>query len=114
MLTVERHTERLELHGAAVSAGKSIGPARIVRTPADLTRIRRGDIVVSRMAMNGLPAYVPDIGGVVLEIGGQLSTFGILAREFRVPAVFGVMSATTRLRDGQTVRIDGARGVITT
>jgi pyruvate,water dikinase len=37
----------------------------------------------------------------------------VVAREFGIPAVVGVHQATTRLHDGQRVRVDGSNGVVT-
>ena len=37
----------------------------------------------------------------------------IVAREFGLPAVVGTGSATKRIRDGQRVRVDGTRGIVT-
>ncbi|UKA68780.1 hypothetical protein LFT44_04740 [Arthrobacter sp. FW306-05-C] len=36
-----------------------------------------------------------------------------MAREYGIPAVVGVADATTRLRDGQVVAVDGAAGTVT-
>ena len=36
-----------------------------------------------------------------------------MAREYGIPAVVGVPDATTRLRTGQTVVVDGAAGTVT-
>jgi pyruvate,water dikinase len=37
----------------------------------------------------------------------------VTAREMRIPAVMSVRACLSQLRDGETVRIDGARGTIT-
>ncbi|MCC5984443.1 MAG: hypothetical protein JJU42_08775, partial [Rhodobacteraceae bacterium] len=36
----------------------------------------------------------------------------IVAREYGLPAVAGVADATTRLQDGQRVRVDGQSGQV--
>ncbi len=50
------------------------------------------------------------IGGLVLEIGGQLSHGAIVAREYGLPAVINVRHATHRIGDGQKVTVDGTNG----
>ncbi|MGB3670149.1 MAG: PEP-utilizing enzyme, partial [Phormidesmis sp.] len=52
------------------------------------------------------------IGGLISEVGGQLSHGAIVAREYGIPAVMDVTDATHRLTTGQRVRIDGQRGTI--
>jgi len=43
-----------------------------------------------------------------MEMGGSNSHGAVVAREYGIPAVVGVAAATTRLRTGQVVRVDGA------
>ncbi|WP_454966289.1 PEP-utilizing enzyme [Arachnia propionica] len=40
----------------------------------------------------------------------MLSHAAIVAREYGIPAVLGVLEATTRLHDGQVVTVDGGTG----
>ena len=42
----------------------------------------------------------------------MLSHGAVIAREYRLPAVVNVAGATERLRDGQTVTLDGGRGIV--
>jgi pyruvate,water dikinase len=62
------------------------------------------------------PAWTPLFAravGVVVELGGALSHAGIVAREFGIPCVANIDGLTRTLRDGDIVRIDGSRGVVT-
>jgi rifampicin phosphotransferase len=52
-------------------------------------------------------------GALVMEVGGVVSHGAIVAREYGIPAVATVPDATTRLRTGQRVRVDGEAGVVT-
>jgi pyruvate,water dikinase len=61
------------------------------------------------------PAWTPLFAvaaGIVTETGGALSHPAITAREYGIPAVMAVRQATTRIRDGQTISIDGAAGTV--
>ena len=58
------------------------------------------------------PLFV-NAAGLVVEVGGLLSHGSVVAREYGLPAVVGVDGATKRIRTGDRVRIDGARGVVT-
>ena len=51
-------------------------------------------------------------GGLITEVGGMMTHGSVVAREYGIPAVVGVHQATTRLQDGQRIRIDGTAGKI--
>jgi pyruvate,water dikinase len=102
-----------EVRGAPASRGTVTGPARIVLDPEDGARLRRGDILVCVMTT---PAWTPlfsIVGGVITETGGALSHPAITAREYGIPAVVAARDATSCIREGQTVTIDGAQGLVT-
>ena len=101
-----------ELRGSAASRGVVTGTARIIHSPEEGTRLRPGDIMVCVMST---PAWTPLFaiaGGIVSETGGALSHPAITAREYGIPAVVAVKDALARIRDGQTVTVDGAAGVV--
>ncbi|HHH46574.1 MAG TPA: phosphoenolpyruvate--protein phosphotransferase [Thiotrichales bacterium] len=52
------------------------------------------------------------IAGFVTEFGGPLSHTAIAARSLRIPAVVGVHEVRRLLREGETVILDGRRGVL--
>jgi phosphohistidine swiveling domain-containing protein len=47
-----------------------------------------------------------------MEVGGLMTHGSVVAREYGIPGVVGVHNATTRLKTGQRVRVDGSKGVI--
>jgi phosphohistidine swiveling domain-containing protein len=50
------------------------------------------------------------VGGVVTELGGELSHVAILLREAGVPALLDVRGATARLVEGERVLLEPAQG----
>lgn len=101
------------LTGSPGSAGTASGPARVVIGPDGFPRVRSGDILVCRTTD---PAWTPllrVVAGVVTEVGGVLSHAAIVARERGIPAVLGAAGATTRLRDGEAIVLDGGAGTVT-
>lgn len=98
--------------GIAASAGRVTGTARVVMTPQEANQIQPGEILVTRATDPGWPPVFSVISGVVLEIGGQLSHGAIVAREYGLPAVVNAFGATERIRDGQTITVDGTNGVV--
>jgi pyruvate,water dikinase len=100
------------LVGSGVSPGVTEGVARIVFDP-HAARIAPGAILVCRGTD---PAWTPlflSAGGLVTEVGGLLTHGSVVAREYGIPAVVGVHQATTRLVDGQRIRVDGSLGHVT-
>ncbi len=100
------------LQGMGISSGVVTGPVRIVRSLEDSHRLRPGDVLVTRATD---PAWTPlflNAAGLVMELGGMLSHGAVVAREYGLPAVVNVGDATRRLHDGQTVTLDGRRGIV--
>jgi pyruvate,water dikinase len=53
------------------------------------------------------------IAAAVSDIGGTMSHAAIVAREYGMPAVVGTGQATSKIRTGDHVRVDGDRGIVT-
>lgn len=100
------------LTGFAASPGEVTGTARLVLQPADMARIRKGDVLITRATSPSYNALLPLLSGVVTDRGGSLSHAAVVAREYGIPAVVGCGNATELIRDGARVRIDGARGTV--
>ncbi|MBI5479163.1 MAG: hypothetical protein HY906_09920, partial [Deltaproteobacteria bacterium] len=69
-----------------------------------------GAVLVCAPLLPSWTFVLPHLAAVVAEAGGALAHGAILAREYGVPAVFGVRGALGRLRDGDEVVVDGAAG----
>jgi len=102
-----------EIRGFAASYGVVEGPARVVRSVEEISRLQPGDILVCQITNPTWAPIFQKIAGAVSDIGGSMSHAAIVAREYGLPAVVGTGSATSRIRDGQRIRVDGGRGVVT-
>lgn len=99
------------LLGLAVSAGVVEGRARVVSDLASAD-LRAGDILVTAFTdPSWTPAFV-SITGLVTQAGGMMTHGAVVAREYGLPAVVGVDHATTLIRDGQRIRVDGTSGIV--
>jgi phosphohistidine swiveling domain-containing protein len=76
-------------------------------------RLEPGEILVAPSTDPGWTPLFMTAGALVMEMGGVVSHGAVVAREYGIPAVVGVADATTRLRDGQNVTVDGAAGTVT-
>lgn len=52
------------------------------------------------------------LGALVMETGGPISHGSVVAREYGVPAAAGVARATTIIKEGQTIRVNGETGTV--
>jgi pyruvate,water dikinase len=102
-----------EIRGFAASSGIVEGTARVVKSVQEIGRLQEGDILVCQITNPTWAPIFQKIAGAVSDIGGSMSHAAIVAREFGLPAVVGTGTATSRIRDGQRVRVDGGRGVVT-
>ena len=50
--------------------------------------------------------------GIIVERGSPLSHTAIIGRELGIPTIVGVADATTRIRDGQLLEMDGHAGTV--
>jgi rifampicin phosphotransferase len=99
------------LVGTAASAGTVTAPARVVLDPVG-AHLEPGEILVAPSTDPGWTPLFLTAGGLVMEMGGPNSHGAVVAREYGIPAVVGVADATTQIKTGQEVTVDGAAGVV--
>ena len=106
------------LHGVGVTSKVHEGECVVVTSLSEtslLALLGPGSILVTE---NTDPGWAPVIavlgerGGLVTEIGGLLAHTAICAREQGISAVLNVPNATTILKTGMRVRVDGRAGVV--
>jgi pyruvate,water dikinase len=102
-----------QLGGTAGSAGVFRGRVRVVRSTADLSKLRTGEVLVCPTTSSAWMIVFQRAGALVTDGGSMLSHTAIVAREHGLPAVVGTGRATTMLKDGDEVIVDGNRGTVT-
>jgi pyruvate,water dikinase len=98
--------------GMGAAPGIATGPVRILHSPADGVRLLRGEVLVATMTN---PDWVPTMrraAALVTDGGGVTCHAAIVGRELHLPTIVGTRKATTVLRDGEVVTVDGAKGVV--
>ena len=101
-----------KLAGHPAGIGWGSGRAVVVNCECELSRVAPGDILITRVAGPALSHILPQVGGVVAELGGSTSHLASLARERGIPAVLGVLDATITIPDGAQVAVDGVAGIV--
>lgn len=99
------------LVGLGVSAGSIEGRARVI---LDIARasLDADDILVTVFTDPSWTPLFVAIKGVVTEVGGLMTHGAVIAREYGLPAVVGVENATTLIKDGQRIRVNGTNGTV--
>jgi len=103
----------LLVQGLAASSGRASGVVRVLQSPDQGDRLQAGEVLVAPMTS---PDWVPTMrraAAIVTDGGGMTCHAAIVSRELGVPAVVGARNATTVLRDGELVTVDGAQGTVT-
>ena len=95
----------------AVSPGTVTGPVKVLHDPREKP-VDQGDVIVAYTTDPGWTPLFVNAAAIVLEVGGILQHGAVIAREYGKPCVVGIDQVTTKLRDGQTVEVDGTAGVI--
>ena len=98
------------LDGIAAAPGQYTGPVRVITDESEFGKLRPGDVLVCPITSPVWSVLFPTVGALVTDTGGLLSHPAIIAREYAVPAVVATGNATSLLRDGQTVTVDGRAG----
>lgn len=99
--------------GTGVGQGSVTGAVRVVRTAREAAdKVRPGDILVAPATDREFVPFIERAGGVVTEEGGLTSHSAIVGLQFAKPVIVGADKVTKILRDGETVTIDGQRGLI--
>jgi len=101
---------QMSLSGTPVSAGKSRGRARVIRSFRDLVLVEEGDVLVTQACDPSWAIVFGRCSAVVTELGGTLSHAAISAREHGLPAVAGVAGLLDYIGDGDVVFVDGFSG----
>jgi len=103
--------------GARVSGGVGAGRVHHVRTTADTMNFEPGGVLVARQSGPELAPLLPVASAVITELGGVAGHLASVAREFRVPALFGMANALDSIPDSAMVTVDAdgrrvLRGVV--
>lgn len=110
---------RLAADGSVVPdvSGRGSGPIGVSagRVRALVTHDPRnaaGKVLVVRTLDPALAGALPVVVALVAETGSPLSHLAILAREYKVPAVVGVVGAPEQFAEGDLVIVDGSSGTV--
>jgi pyruvate,water dikinase len=101
------------IQGIGVTDQVSEGTARLVHDIDDLLDLQQGEVIVAPSTGEAFNSVIHLVAGIVTNHGSHACHAAIVAREMGFPAVVGTVNATERIKTGDRVRVDGAKGEIT-
>lgn len=101
-----RQKKSSKIKGIVGSPGKAAGTAKVVYTNKDLTKIKKGDIMVATMTRQDFVPAMRRASGIITNEGGVTCHAAIIARELGLPCIVGTGNATEMINDGDIISID--------
>lgn len=113
---VESSNEELKgeivLSGLGASPGIASGKIKIIHSMNDLSKIQQGDVLVTSMTNPDMVVSMQKSCAIVTDEGGMTAHAAIVSREMGIPSVVGTREATTKLKEGEIITVDGFTGKI--
>ena len=101
-----------ELSGTCACPGKARGQARIVNVPEEMSRMKKGDILVSHTTNPNIVPAMKKAAAIVTNSGGVTCHAAVVSRELKIPCVVGTKIATRALKDGDLIEVDATKGLV--
>jgi len=100
------------LEGLGASPGISSGKIKIIEDLKDLDKIQKGDVLVTGMTNPDMVVTMQKSAAIVTDEGGMTAHAAIVSREMGIPCIVGTQNATTKLKEGEIITVDGFEGKI--
>jgi pyruvate,water dikinase len=119
--TIEKRTEESEikeiqgeviLSGLAASPGIASGVIKIIEDLKDLDKIKSGDVLVTKMTNPDMVVTMQKSNAIITDDGGLTAHASIVSREMGIPCIVGTKNATTQLKEGEIITVDGFTGKV--
>jgi pyruvate,water dikinase len=106
----------LDARGELLAKGRSVGekigqgPARVIRSSADLEQLQPGEVLITEMTDPDWEPVMKRAAAVVTDRGGRTCHAAIVSRELGIPAIVGTGTGTSSISTGEDVTVSCAEG----
>ena len=107
-----RNLSPTEIKGQTSYAGFVIGKVRIIRESKDVSKLNKGEILVTRMTGPDYIFAMQKAAAIITDIGGVTSHASVISRELGKPCITGTISATKLLKTGDLIEVDADKGIV--
>lgn len=101
------------IKGLGANNGTVIGTARVIESFAEIDRLQKDDILITKFTDTGWTSKFAYLSGIVTEFGGILCHAAIVSREYGIPAIVSCHDVMKKIKDGTKIKIDGKTGIVT-
>ena len=102
----------IAVRGTGIGRRSVTGKVVVARTPEEAQQLKKGDILVTTATDSEFLPCLERAAGLITEEGGLTSHGAIVGLNLGIPVVVGAQDAVSILKTGETVTIDGTRGLI--
>lgn len=100
------------LKGNVAFSGIVRGRVRVIKTIKDISKLKRGEILVTAMTTPDMTIAIHKAVGIVTDEGGITCHAAICSRELKIPCVIATKNATKVLKDRDLVEVDAEKGIV--
>jgi len=105
-------TGKVLIEGLPASPGIASGVVKIIYSLDELSKIKKGDVLVTKMTNPDMVVTMQKSVAVVTDEGGMTAHAAIVSREMGLPCIVGTMKATSALKENQLVTVDATNGKV--
>ena len=109
---IELKDANLIVSGIPASPGIGKGKVVLVHSLEELGKVKQGDVLVARQTNPDYVAAMERAAAIVTDTGGSTAHAAIVSREMGIPCIVGTEVATSKLKEGQEITIDGTKGKV--
>lgn len=100
------------VEGIPVSPGIANGVVKIVKSKLDLEEIDSETILVSKMTSLEMTPYIKKAKAVITDAGSSICHAALISKKYDIPCIVHTEYATNKLRDGQSIQVNGNNGKV--
>lgn len=101
-----------QITGQIACGGTAVGNVRVVRSVEDFLKVNAGDVLVTSMTSPNMVPIMRLAAAFVTDEGGITCHAAIISREMKKPCIIGTKIATQVLKDGDMVKVDANKGIV--
>ena len=98
--------------GNTASPGIASGIVKIVHEVNELSKIQKGDVLVTKMTNPDMVPTMKRASAIVTNLGGTTCHAAIVSREMGIPCIVGTGNATSVLRENTIITVDATHGKV--